>query len=120
MLLRSRSSRRLTFSAPQISDSFGIPTIYQRLFIDGRELNNDETVEVLGLCRGALLELFEVQVDENISLDQLDDAIDPSVRPKRGKKSREEGFDNTGLFGWESREKDPQMDVDADVRFSSG
>lgn len=48
--------------------------------------------------------MFEVQVDENVDLGDLDDTVlGPS---KRGKRVREEGFGGTGLFGWESQEKE--------------
>lgn len=43
-----------------------IATIYQRLFLDGRELENDETVESLGICVGSNVELFEVKDLMNI------------------------------------------------------
>lgn len=88
----------------QISTRLDIATIYQRLFFEGREIENDETVETLGICAGAILELFEMEVDENVDLGDLDDAV--VVPSKRGKRVREEGFGGTGLFGWESQEKD--------------
>lgn len=46
-----------------------IPTIYQRLFFNGREVENNETVEALNIYGGSTVELFEVK--DLIDIDNL-------------------------------------------------
>lgn len=81
-----------------------IPTIYQRLFYNGRELESQETVVELGLCGGEYLELLEMKMDdEDVELSKLDDSIDEVERErnrKGGRKGRVEGFGGTGLMGF--------------------
>ena len=101
----------------QIHERLNIPTIYQRLFLDSRELDSAETVAELALCGGDTIGLLEVKVDDGeVDLSLLDDTIDEKQRTKarKTKKSREEGFGGTGLFGFdlERQEGDIEM-VDA-------
>jgi hypothetical protein len=83
----------------QINDVLDIPTIYQRLWYNNRELESSDTVEELGLYNGATIEVLEVSVDDDIDLGKLDDAV-PDADRKR--KNRGEGFGGTGLTGWDS------------------
>ncbi|KAI5474385.1 ubiquitin carboxyl-terminal hydrolase 48 [Pseudohyphozyma bogoriensis] len=89
-----------------------IPTIYQRLFLDGRELDNEQTVEALEIGTGSIIELYEVEIDDNAK-------IDDSGPGKSRKRAREEGFNNTGLFGWETTGR-ASMEVDGEEAAASG
>lgn len=92
----------------QINDVLDIPTIYQRLWYNNRELESSDTVEELGLYNGATIEVLEVSVDDDIDLGKLDDAV-PDADRKR--KNRGEGFGGTGLTGWDSPRAGPDGDA---------
>ncbi|KAL8293185.1 hypothetical protein RQP46_000879 [Phenoliferia psychrophenolica] len=102
----------------RIQEILDIPTIYQRLWYNNQELESDDTVEALGLHNGAVIEVLEVKVDDDVDLGQLDDSV-PNANRKR--KNREEGFGGTGLFGWE-KEADvaDKMDVEEAAPVASG
>ncbi|SCV68974.1 BQ2448_1994 [Microbotryum intermedium] len=83
-----------------IYNKLSIPTICQRLFFKGQELDDSSaTVEKLGVLPDMVLELFEVK-EGALGLSKLEDVGDEVDR--KGKRRREEGFGGTGLFGWEN------------------
>ncbi|KDE06977.1 hypothetical protein MVLG_02715 [Microbotryum lychnidis-dioicae p1A1 Lamole] len=82
-----------------IDHKLSIPTICQRLFFKGEELDDSSaTVEKLGILPDMVLELFEVK-EGALGLSKLEDVGD-EIR-STGKARREEGFGGTGLSGWE-------------------
>ncbi|SCZ96639.1 BZ3500_MvSof-1268-A1-R1_Chr4-4g07505 [Microbotryum saponariae] len=93
-----------------IDHKLSIPTICQRLFFKGEELDDSSaTVEKLGMLPDMVLELFEVK-EGALGLSKLEDVGD-EIRSK-GKARREEGFGGTGLSGWEHAGGAEKMVVD--------
>lgn len=62
-------------------------------------------MEDVGLFDTAIIELFEVK---EADMDKLDDTIDDATAGK-SKRSRDEGFGGTGLFGWDAAESQEDM-----------
>ncbi|KAH8926999.1 hypothetical protein BT69DRAFT_891570 [Atractiella rhizophila] len=85
----------------KISELFNVPTIYQRVFLRCKELeDNEATVDELGITYEDKLDVMEVEVDEEEALSGR-----ASKGRKGGKKKEEkEGFGGTGLWGYEFKE----------------
>lgn len=96
----------------QIAEATNIATICQRLFFNSEELTeNDRTVESIGLFNGAMIDLLEL---EEADMDKLDDTIDDHVG-RKGKRTHDEGFGGTGLFGWDLEAADAGEGLDDDL-----
>lgn len=92
-----------------LAELYNTPTIYQRLFFKGRELDDSsETVEHIGICPGDTIEMLKVDAhDDDVDFGALSDADEDSIAKGRGKKRRTnvEGFSGTGLYGWEQHQQ---------------
>ncbi|GAA6016907.1 hypothetical protein JCM11491_006909 [Sporobolomyces phaffii] len=96
---------------PKIEEATGIAIISQRLFYGLQELEGTQSVQELGLIGDATIEVYEVVLDADLDLKDLQDVdleqLDRRGNQKRGgggggrKRAREEGFGGTGLTGWD-------------------
>lgn len=89
-----------------IAKSEKIPILYAKLFFNEQELESDQTMAGINILPGDRLEVYRMPIDDqDIDLTKLDDTIDQNTR-SRAKKSkpaaREEGFQKTGLTGWDT------------------
>ena len=128
--LTPQKKLRCSFLA-QISDAYNIPTICQRLFLHGVELDSSQTIEELGLDGSSVVELLQVHEDSSNTNAWSDSVDEKSRRKGAGKRARGEGFGGTALSGgWEEADSeraegdkvaegsaaDMQVDVSALVR----
>ena len=100
-LTRLRPHRKVA-----IALSEKIPALYARLFFNEQELESGQTMASINILPGDRLEVYREPIDDqNLDLTKLDDSIDKNTR-SRGKKAkpatREEGFQKTGLTGWDT------------------
>jgi len=92
----------------KLQEELSIPTVYQRLFYRGHELNdNAETAASLGILANDLFDLRQENEDEN----NLTDSDPPQV-----KKRREEGrgFGGTLLGGPSQQSSRSSMEMEVD------
>ena len=82
----------------QVSTKYDVPTIYQRVFHNLKELlDNSATVESLGILPYETIDIIQVSPGDE---DNLSD-VAPEDLPSNSKKARSEGrgFSGTGLLG---------------------
>ena len=81
-----------------MSQSSGIPTIYQRLWFNDRELlDSSETVSSIGIMQDDVFEILEIEVSNAVDISQLRDvvAFSRTTSRKGPKTSPAEGFAGT-------------------------
>lgn len=101
VLTRLHSRRKVA-----IALSEKIPALYAKLFFNEQELESDQTMASINILPGDRLEVYRLPIDDqNLDLTKLDDSIDKNTK-SRGRKAkiatREEGFQKTGLTGWDT------------------
>lgn len=93
-----------------IEDLTKIPTLYQRVFFKGREIEDSaETVESIGITEGEALQILlcDVPNEDDVDVSLLDDVV-PVTRSRTTTKDnpksngRAEGFAGTALSGFDA------------------